>query len=161
MKESKHDLDPMFRTGRSTASSGLIYSQAPNGKSVLIPLLSNFTAATDGTGTASYSDIEIGDAEGLFAFAESVTAHTLTRGASAQHDWKIVFYYSFDGKSWSSPIDLFPWISAGTGYAIQTANTTTSNFGLRVRFALAVRNSAGTVVNTAIVSCVLKVALAS
>lgn len=130
-------------------------SPKPNAKVVLIPVATNMPAPSSLTTGWIYSILDLQDVEDWGPFLEEITAHTNTQGATTYHEWKIVFFTSYDGKEWSSPIDLFTAIAAGSGAAVQTPYTTTSNFARKIRFALASRSSSAGAVQSAVVSCSL------
>lgn len=90
--------------------------------------------------TWSYIDLELPDLEGLGPFIESITPHTLTEGRTTNMEWKIVFYWSIDGRTWSGPVDLFSAVTTD-GNAIQTDYTTKTALGIKMRYALAGRSS--------------------
>lgn len=127
----------------------------PTNKISVVFLCLNLPAPSNVTTAWVYSTLDLPEAMDWGPFLEGITAHTDTQGATTTHEWKVVVYTSIDGRNWSNPIDLFTAIAAGSGYAIQTEYTTTSNFGLKMRFAIASRTSSAGGIQSATVTCAL------
>ena len=125
-----------------------------NSPVVVIPVISQTRIASDGTTTFTYQDIELPEAEEWGPHLEGITAHTITRGISANYAWKIVLYWSIDGRNWNGPTDLFAAVSA-VGDVIQTEFTTATALGLKLRFAVGVANVTGTAIETGNITAAL------
>ncbi len=113
-----------------------------------LPLM--FLASKGGGTTWTYIDIPVPGLEALGAYLASMTAHANTTGRTAYAEWKVVFWWSVDGKTWnppSAPVDLFAAI-ATDGQAIQTPFTDASKLGIHLRFAYAIRASQGVAVES-------------
>ena len=122
-------------------------------KVLVVPAFYKMQLQTDGTTTATYIDLDLPSVTDLGPYLESVTAHTMTENKTANFTWRMVFYWSMDGRQWNpaTPIDLFSGIAAN-GSVIQTAYTTTTNFGVKLRFAIAVVNASGAAIERAVCS---------
>lgn len=125
-------------------------------KVFVAPAFYKMQLQTDGTTTVTYIDLDLPDIIELGPYLESITAHTSTENKTTNFTWRISFYWSVDGRRWNptTPIDLFSGIAAN-GDVIQTAYSTTTNFGLKMRFCIAVANASGTAVERAVCSCAL------
>jgi hypothetical protein len=125
----------------------------PARKVLLVPLARDVQLNSDGTITPIYIDLEPEtDIERMGPYLQQIVPHSITRGATANHKWNVVFRYSGEGRSWSAPIDLFTPIVAGSTYTIHAAYTTATNFGLKMKYALRVENSAAGTIQSANVS---------
>jgi hypothetical protein len=125
----------------------------PARKVLLVQLARDVQLNSDGTISPIYIDLDPDtDIERMGPYVQQIVPHVITRGATTNHKWNVVFRYSGEGRSWSNPIDLFTPIVAGSGYAIQAAYTTTTNFGLRMKYALRVENSSAGTIQSANVS---------
>lgn len=109
----------------------------------------------------SYLELDLPEIEDLGPYIESIVVHTNTVGATANHAWKLVTWWTLDDRNFIGPTDVFAPIVAGSGPAIQPAFTTASAFGLRMRYALAVRNNTGTAPETAAVDAWLQITFKS
>ncbi len=129
----------------------------PTQKVVLIPLFYKKQLQTDGTTTFSYIDIDLPQAVDWGPYLESITAHTSTESKTANFSWKIGFFWSFDGRRWnpaSTPIYLFSAITTIVD-TVQTPYSTVANFGLKMRYVIAVANTSGTNIERAVCGCAL------
>lgn len=120
-------------------------------KVMLVRVLDGVQATTASNATWIYRELDLPELEHLGPWLESITVITNTIGATANHAWKLVTWWGVDGRNWIGPTDLMSAILGGgaTNPAIQTPFTTTSAFGPIMRYALAVRNNAGTAAETA------------
>jgi hypothetical protein len=116
---------------------------------------------TSSSMTWAYLEVESSELDMLGPSIDNLVVHTNTIGATASHAWKVVTWWSVDGRTWNGPTDLFTAIVAGSGAAIQAAFATTSAFGLRMRYGLAFRNNAGTAAETAVVDAWLQITFKS
>ena len=122
----------------------------------VVPAAYKFQLATDGaTQGVRYVDLELPQVVEWGPYLEQITATTQTESRSPQFKWKVVFWWSVDGREWSSTsLDLFSYVSAD-GSVIQPAYPTTTQFGPKMRFALAAENVSGTNVESATVTLLL------
>ncbi len=109
---------------------------------------------TDGTTTPSYIDIQLPEALEWGPYLDSLQVQTSTENRTAQFTWRVVFWWSIDGRRWNGPVDLFSAVSANQD-VIQTAYSTTTNFGLYMRYGIAVANASGTNIERAVCSATL------
>lgn len=126
-------------------------------KVVLIPLFYKKQLQTDGTTTFAYIDVDVPQAAEYGPYLESIVAYTTTESKTANFSWKIRFFWSLDGRRWnpaSTPIDLFSAITSNAD-TIQTAYSTTTNFGLKMRLVVATANTSGTAIERAVCGAVL------
>lgn len=84
----------------------------------------------------------------------AITPHTFLDQFSSNFRWKIIFYWSVDGITWSGAVDLFSWSGTGGG-VIQTPFIDATKLGLHMRYALACSPSTGTNREWGTVSAVL------
>jgi len=134
--------------------------RSPTGKVIVLPVCHKHQLISDGQYTNwSYLEVPLPEAEEWGPFIMSITAHTRSESMTANVRWKIVFWWSVDGQNWSSPVDLFSQItySASPVDTIQAEYNTVANFGLKMKFGLAVLNTAS---NTTIERAVVTAALA-
>jgi hypothetical protein len=124
---------------------GAVNRMPPAGVRVMvIPFADNEQFTTSG-GT-SFEYFELSSLEPLRYFGpwiSSITAHTRVNSIAANTEWKIVFFWSVDGKNWTGPTDLFAAQST-SGNVIQTPYTTRTTFGLQMRYAVGLRVTTGT-----------------
>lgn len=135
------------------------------GRKVLVyELFTGMTLTSKGDATNwSYTKVDAEELLYLGPYLTSIQAHTNTTGATSAHSWKVVFWWSFDGRNWlpTNPENLFTAITGGSGAAIQAAYTSTGNFGYMMKYAAGVKNNAGATIETASVSCKLVFTFAS
>lgn len=114
----------------------------PTSKVVVLALFYKKQVQTDATTSWTYIDIDLPEATEAGPWLESLTAHTLLENPTAI-EYKLVFYYSADGRTWKGPYDIHSPVTSADHY-VHPAYTTTTNFGLQMRYAIAVRNSSAT-----------------
>lgn len=119
----------------------------------VVPFLADQPVSTDATTNFRYIPIDLPEVAEWGPYLMEIVAAIETRNVTANFEWKIVHYWSMDGSEWEGPTDLFGALSSGPGRAIQTAYNTRTKFGPLMRFALAVRNTTGSAVESAEVSC--------
>ena len=129
----------------------------PGQKILVVPVVMSQQLTTKGD-TSNAVDVEIppeaaAQVRNLGPYLTGITAHTFTYAKTANFGWKCIFQWSFDGVNWSSSVDLFSSVSTA-GADIQTAYTTTDNFGLHMRFWMSCRNTSGTAIETGVVGMV-------
>ena len=136
--------------------------RSPTGKVVVVPLCYKQQLVSDGQDTNwSYIEIPVEEAEEWGPFLMGIVAHTRSESMTAYVRWKVVFWTSTDGRNWSTtPLDLFTevGVAANNTDAVKSEYTSTGNFGLKMKFGLAVLNTTGH--NTSIERAVVTVALA-
>lgn len=109
---------------------------------------------TDGSTTPSYIDIEVPDALEWGPYLESIQVQTATENRTSQFTWRVVFWWSIDGRRWNGPVDLFSAVSANQD-VIQTAYSTGTAFGLYMRYGIGLANASGTNIERAVCSATL------
>lgn len=126
----------------------------PTSKVAVLPLFYKKQVQTDATTNWTYIDIEAPEAMDLGPYLESITAYNLLENPTAI-EYKLVFYWSIDERDWEGPYDIHSAITSANNY-VHPAYTTTTNFGLKMRYAIAVRNSSATTkVERAVVTAAL------
>lgn len=80
---------------------------------------------------------------------ESIQVHTATESRTSNFTWRVVFWWSVDGRRWNGPVDLFSAVSANSD-VIQTAYSTTTTFGLQMRYGIGLANASGTAIERAV-----------
>ncbi len=126
----------------------------PQQKVVVVNSFYKKQLQTDGTTVFSYMDLEIPQAMEWGPYLESVQVHTNTENKTTNFTWKLVLYWSIDGRQWNVPVDLFSAIS-NNGGVIQIAYTTNTQFGLYMRYAIGVANGSGTAIERAVCTAAL------
>ena len=126
----------------------------PGQKVVVIPLFFKKQLQTDGTTNTSYLDLELERATEWGPYLASITAHTATENRTSNFTWRLIYWWSLDGRRWNGSYDLFSSVSSNAD-TVQTANATTTTFGLRMRYGIAVVNASGTAIERAVCSAVL------
>ena len=127
---------------------------APGQKVVILPIFFKKQLQTDGNTSPSYMDLELDRAEEWGPYLTSIQAHTSTENRTANFTWRVVFWWSFDGRRWNGPTDLFSSVSANAD-TVQTEYTTNTTFGLKMKYGIAVANASGTALERAVCSGVL------
>ena len=117
----------------------------------ILPLFFKRQLQTDGTTTPAYMDLELDEALEWGPYLESIQVHTSTENRTSNFTWRVVFWWSVDQRRWNGPTDLFSAVSANQD-VIQTAYTTTTNFGIYMRYGIATSNASGTAVERAVCS---------
>lgn len=132
--------------------------RVPNAqKVVFMELLSYRNTYTQGNQTWIYQELDIGEAEDFGPHLLSITGHAYTLQATVQHSWKLVMYSAWDVRSMpplaSPTFDVFAAITnqPNPAYAVQAPYTTTSNFGRKMKAALALRSASGAAIDQAVV----------
>ena len=107
----------------------------------------------------TYHEIDLPEVANWGPHLFSIIAHTNSEYMSTNFTWKLVFWRSNDGKTWvpTTPNDLFQVISIGTrdGDILQAAFSTSSEFGLHIKFGIAVKNGSGSAIETGVISAAL------
>lgn len=109
---------------------------------------------TDGSTSWTYIDLEIPGVESWGPYLESIIAYTNSENLTNLFQWKLVSYWSMDGRVWSNPSDVFSGITS-SGQAVQTAFSTASALGPIMRYAVAVSNESGTAIERGVLSLAL------
>lgn len=133
-------------------------------KVMLVQIADKVRLTSNGTTTWIFLDLELEELLSLGPWFESIIVVTGTHGSTANHAWKVVSYWSIDGRNWNGPTDLFlspNGIVAGSGSTIQAPYTTTSTFGPQMKYALGVRNNTGAAIETAVVDAWLQLTFKS
>lgn len=120
----------------------------------VLPVFYKKQLQTDGSTSWSYMDVDLPDAEGLGPYVESIIAYTSSESFTTSFQWKLVCYWSLDGRNWSTPTDVFSAIT-GSSTTIQTAFSTASALGPIMRYAIAVSNETGTAIERGVCSLAL------
>lgn len=132
----------------------------PSSKVALVCIAKGVRLTSNSTTTWTNVDLELDEIAHWGPWIESITGIVNTIGATTNHSYKVVQYWSVDGRNWNGPFDLFTAITAGSGSAIQTAYTG-ATFGPIMKYALAVRNNTGTAAETATVDVWLQITFKS
>ena len=120
----------------------------------VVPACFKKQVQTDGTTSPSHIDLELDVALGFGPYLESIQVHTATENRTANFAWNLVFWWSLDGRQWGTPIDLFTGVTAD-GAVIQLPYTTATEFGMQMRYGLAVWNTSGTLIERAVLCSAL------
>jgi hypothetical protein len=118
----------------------------------VVPLFYKYQLSSDGSTTWRYIDLEVPQASDWGPHLTEMIAHTMSENHTTGLEWKVVYYWSVDNLTWSTPVDLTGTITAA-GSLIHSAITAKNTFGLKMRFALAVKNTSPGNVLTATVTC--------
>ena len=127
---------------------------SPGSKVKVIPVTFKQLLLSDGTTTPRYIELDIKEPTGWGPHLEQIQAHTKTESRTGTHRWNLVFWYSMDGKDWEGPYDLFAAVSSNNN-TIQTAYTTRTTLGMKLKFALAVWQGTAGSPDSAVVSAAL------
>lgn len=124
----------------------------------MVPLFYKRLTQTDGDSVSwSYIDLDLPQVADWGPHLHFIQAHTMTELLETNFSWKIVFFSSLDGKTWMDPVDLFTAITS-EGQQVQASYSTGTSFGLKMKYALAVKNTTGSSRTTATLSCALNFA---
>ncbi len=117
---------------------------ASSNKIKVVGLVQKLLIQTNGVdGSTIVTELETPSLANLGPYVASITAHTQLEQFSANLKWKVVFFWSFDGITWSAPVDLFAFSTTG-GAVIQTAYTDAAKLGLHMRYGIACAPNSGT-----------------
>ncbi len=117
---------------------------APSNKIKVVGLVQKLMLQTNGVdGSTITTELDTPNLTGLGPYVAGITAHSLLEQYSTNFKWKVVFFWSFNGITWSSPVDLFAFSTTG-GQVIHTAYTDATKLGLHMRYGLACAPSSGT-----------------
>ena len=132
---------------------------SPTGKVITVPLCHKLVLTTDGqNGVWNYVDVTLPEVEDWGPFLMGITAHTRCENMTTNVKWKVVFWWSVDGRNWSAtPVDLFTEVaySSSPVDAIKTEYNTVNTFGLKMKWGLAVQNASGTAFERTVVTVAL------
>ena len=123
----------------------------PGQKVRILPIFFKKQLQTDGTTTPGYLDLELDEPLEWGPYLESIQVHTSTESRTSNFTWRVVFWWSIDQRRWNGPTDLFSAVSANQD-VIQTAYSTTTNFGMYMRYGVATANASGTAIERAVCS---------
>ena len=127
---------------------------------ILLPLLKDYKASTNGSDTLFYVDLDVPAFKGLLALAESLTLLSLTVGAPGGNEleWNIGFLSGFDRGHQGNFTAIATSNITVDGSARSSAYTTVTNFNLDSRLQLMLKNKTSTSgVRSATISAVLLV----
>ncbi len=120
---------------------------------IVQPLAYKLLLQSDGGQNFRIFDLDLPAIARLGPQLASIRVETLTETRTAQHEWKVVIFYSLDGKLWSPPADLISVINTN-GDVVHPAFTDETKFGLHIRLGLAVRSASGTALDSTVISAV-------
>lgn len=123
-------------------------------KVVVVPFAYQYLLSSDGTTNWRYIELDNAQYLAWGPHLDGITPHTQAASRTAAHQWKVVLWHSIDGKTWNGPVDLFATPIAANGEVIQAQFTDATAMGIHIKLGLAVRNSAGTAIESAVVSAV-------
>ncbi|MCK6507744.1 hypothetical protein L6R53_30985 [Myxococcota bacterium] len=124
-------------------------------KVVVVPFAQQYLLTSDGSQNWRYIELDNAQYVGWGPHLDSITAHTQTQTRTAAHRWKLVMWTSIDGKTWSTtPVDLFANPITANGDLIHPPFSDKSWFGIHIKLGLAVSNSSGTAIESAVVTAV-------
>jgi hypothetical protein len=120
---------------------------------IVQPLAYKLLLQSNGSQTYRFFELDLPAIARLGPQLASIRVETLTEGRTSQHQWKVVLFYSLDGKLWSPPVDLTTEVNTD-GDVVHAAFTDETKFGLHIRLGLAVRSASGNALDSAVVSAV-------
>lgn len=133
-------------------------------KVVTAQIADRVTLDTDGTGSDRYvlcTNDMARTLEALGPWIGSIRVATLTENRTSAHRWYVVVQGSVDNKTWSTAVNLNPYLSAN-GQTLQPDYTNLDNLAWPyLRFSLACSNLSGSSRESAIVSAWLIVTFKS
>lgn len=106
---------------------------------------------SDGSQTWVYIDLDQPEIIEWGPHLGALTAHTDTANRTAEHRWKLVLWWSMDGRTWQGPTDVFAAIQAN-GAVIQSDFNDKTKLGPKIKLSLACRTETGSNVERALVS---------
>jgi len=110
----------------------------------IVGLVQKLMIQTNGVdGSTIVTELETPSLTHLGPHTASITAHTQLEQFSTNLKWKVVFFWSFDGITWSAPVDLFAFSTTG-GAVIHPAYTDATKLGLHMRYGIACAPNSGT-----------------
>lgn len=112
---------------------------------------------TNGTsGAEVLLDIPLAEVDSWGPYVKTLTAHTLLEQKSANFQWRIVMYTSYDGLTWAVAGDIFADSTATTASGVVHADfTDKTKLGCHIRFAASCSPVTGTARETGVVSVTL------
>lgn len=119
-----------------------VVASRPSQKIAVVPLVQDYVLIANGTG---YADIELDVPDFLNwgPYIEAVTIHQKTANfaAAGAYNWNVGLSSSFDGKTWSSPVDLLSTGILGAGSTVGAEYTTATSFGQYLKMVLRVKTT--------------------
>ncbi len=127
----------------------------------MVPLLKEKLLTTNGTG--AYVLMRIGPQQlwGIGPLLDGITIYGILRDKSANFEYKVVAEWSNDGETWTAfGADILGPTSAN-GQVVSTEFTVALDFGLYVRLMVGVKPTAGTAIETGVLSLTARFRLKS
>jgi len=125
--------------------------KVPTTKVKVVPLAYKFMLQSDSTTSWRYFELELSQIQSWGPHLSEITVHSLTQTRTPQQEWKVVLWFSLDGKQWDGPHDIFTAVVAN-GDVVHTPFADKTKFGMNIKLGLAVHNSVGTNSESAVVS---------
>lgn len=118
---------------------------------------------SDGSNTTWVSDIyDLPQVRTLGPMIKQIRAHYVCEGATANFQARVTTQWSVLGKSWSTPVgEILPGQTGDKAGIISTAFTDADKFGLLMRYAIEVKNSSGSAIESGRVTVILEIELKS
>lgn len=123
----------------------------PGTKVVMKQLVAQMAIQTDKTGTMSYLQVDLPGTEEWGPYLESIQALTVTINSTANLYWDCICSWTNDGVNVETPFTSLTGGITDDGQTVESA--VTSGFGGRLlRFAIGCKNSAGTELESGVIS---------
>ncbi len=119
-------------------------------QTIVRPVVESYVLSSDGTTTGRTVDVTLPGYDRLGPFVQSVQVATACEGKSPNFRFKAQAAGSTTGRTYGTPFDLFPWLSANAE-TTETAYTAVSNLGMFTRYGLVGANTAGTAIESGVI----------
>lgn len=91
---------------------------------------------TKSDGSEAIYELDTPEIEGIGPHLEGMTPHTLLESSDASFQWKVVYWWSLDGRTWVGPANMFADSTTGVP-TIHAEVTDPTTFGLHMKWGLA------------------------
>lgn len=145
-------------SNRSFAAAGKPGGMA---KIIMYVLCQDELYKTDGTTTYLQDIYDIDELRELGPMIEQIRVHYVCEGASTNFVAKVTLMWSVLGKTWSTSADILTAQTSTNTGTISFAMTTTTQFGVLMRYAVEIKNASGALTESGRVTAILEIQLKS
>lgn len=147
--------------GASNRSFGAAGKGGTQPKIIMYVLCQDELYKTDGTTTYLQDIYDIDELRELGPMIEQIRVHYVCESGSTNFMAKVTLMWSVLGKTWSTSADILTGQTGTNTGTISSAMTTTTQFGVLMRYAVEIKNSTGAAIETGRVTAILEIQLKS
>lgn len=130
-------------------------------KSIIRVICQDELYKSDGTMTYVQDIYDIPELRELGPMISRIRVHYVCEGATTNFTAKVTLMWSVLGKTWSTSADILTAQTGNNTGTISSAMTTTTQFGILMRYAVEVKNSTGAAIESGRVTAILEIELKS